>query len=40
MPASGRLFFFVNDVPGFYWNNAGVLFVTVARATVGSEPSS
>lgn len=32
MPATGRLHFFVNDVTFFYWNNAGVLFVTVTKA--------
>lgn len=29
MPASGRLYLFANDVPGFYFNNSGRLSVLV-----------
>jgi hypothetical protein len=32
MPADGRLYLFANDANGFYWNNTGVLEVTVGRS--------
>lgn len=32
VPASGRLFLFANDVPGFYGNNRGALDVEIGRS--------
>ncbi len=31
VPGTGQLSFFANDVPGFYWNNVGILTVTITR---------
>lgn len=31
VPKGGRLACFANDVPGFYWNNRGVLRLTIRR---------
>lgn len=31
-PASGELFCFANDVPGFYWNNSGKIKLEIVRA--------
>jgi hypothetical protein len=33
MPMSGRLACFANDVPGFYWNNRGALWLSIQRCT-------
>ncbi len=30
-PATGKLYLFANDVPGFYWNNRGEMIVIVER---------
>jgi hypothetical protein len=30
-PPNGRLLFFANDLPGFYWNNSGSVTLTVGR---------
>jgi hypothetical protein len=37
-PASGRLYLYANDVPGFYWNNRGSLSVSVTKAAPSAPP--
>jgi hypothetical protein len=37
MPADGHLFLYANDVPGFYFNNRGAIWVTIWRANEGQD---
>lgn len=37
MPEAGRLMLFVNDVPGFYWNNFGAIAVKFTKVKGGGK---